>query len=61
MVQEFRPHEAVKVKAGKAAGLVGVVMEVEGERVRVQVHGVKDGEPVNMDAWLSVKSVERAQ
>lgn len=61
MVQKLRPHEAVRVKAGKAAGLVGVVMEVEGERVRVQVHGVKDGEPVNVDGWLSVKSVERAQ
>lgn len=61
MVQKLRPHEAVRVKSGKAAGLVGEVVQVDGERVRVLVQGVKDGEPVNVDAWLSVKSVERAQ
>lgn len=63
MGQKLKPHDAVRVKVGKVAGLAGVILEADeqAQKVRVKVQGVKDGEPVDFDAWLSVKSVERAQ
>lgn len=61
MEQTIKPRDVVRVKAGKASGLVGEVVAVEGDRVRVEVQGVKDDVPIHYDDWLSVKSVERAK
>lgn len=61
MDQKLKPHDAVRVKVGKLAGLVGTIVETQADKVRVQVQGVQNGEPVDGDLWLSVKSVVLAK
>lgn len=62
----FRPHEAVRVKAGRPlAGLVGTVREtlpgVAGGWAVVHVQGVQDGEPVDVEKKFKVSELERPQ
>lgn len=59
MDQQWRPHEAARVKSGRYAGLVGEVVDVRHAAVRVSVEGVRDGKPVRAVVWLKLSQVER--
>lgn len=63
MVKELRAHEAVKLKAGKYAGLVGEVLEARPHTgmVRVHIAGVQDGKTIDVKRWFPVGVLERAQ
>lgn len=55
---QFRPHQVVRVKAGKYSGLVGTVQSVAGERVHVAVAGVVDGKPLDVRTWFKPSTLE---
>lgn len=63
MEQQWRPHEAARIKSGKHAGTVGTVVEARPETgmVRVEVQGVRNGEAVDARVWLKAGQLERPQ
>ncbi len=58
--QEFRPHEAARIKVGKHAGLVGTVIETRPETgmVKIKVEGVWESQPIDFEKWMAAKSLE---
>ena len=64
MADLFRVHEVARIRTGKYSGLVGTVSAVKTvdgkqESVRVQIEGIKDGQPVSAHVWLKRSAVER--
>lgn len=62
----FKVHEAARIRLGRYAGMVGTVTETRSEdgkqtNVRVEVSGVKDGEPIAAHVWLKRSALERNQ
>lgn len=64
MGSKYKPHEAVRVKSGEMAGMVGTVLEVKegarGDRVRVQFQGVRDGESYEKTLTFDAAKLEHA-
>lgn len=64
MGSKYKPHEAVRVKSGEMAGMVGTVVEVKegarGDRVRVQFQGVRDGESYDKTLTFDAAKLEHA-
>lgn len=56
----MKPNKTVRFTAGKYAGLVGVVHEVNDKTgmVLVFVSGVVDGESVTFERWFKADSLE---
>lgn len=64
MRDEFKTHEAARIRIGNYAGLVGMVTEVrakDGKQtgVRVRIEGVHNGQEVNVERWFRRSEVER--
>ena len=64
MSDVFKVHEPARIRTGKYAGLVGTVTETvedDGKQtgVRLEIQGVKDGEPVDKQLWFKRSQVER--
>lgn len=58
--QEFKPHEAARIKVGKHVGLVGSVIEVRPETgmVKIKIDGVWNDEPISLEKWMAAKNLE---
>lgn len=60
--QQFRAHQSVRIKAGAMAGAVGTVLESKttatGERVRVLVQGVHNGQAVDKVQSYAARQLE---
>lgn len=56
----MRVHERVRIKSGKWAGAVGVVVNKRPETgmVKVRVSGVLGGEPVHDVQWYKAAALE---
>ena len=60
----IKVHEPARIRTGKYAGMVGTVTETvveDGQQtgVRLDIQGVKEGEPVNKQLWFKRSAVER--
>lgn len=60
----FKVHEPARIRTGKYAGLVGTVTETvedggQQTGVRLDIQGVREGEPVNKQLWFKRSAVER--
>lgn len=62
-MSDFQGHQAVRIRTGKYAGLVGNVFEQNRDKgtVRVQIQGVQDGQPLNVDHWFKAAQLEAIQ
>lgn len=58
--QPFRLHEAVKIRSGELAGLVGIVTEARESSARVHIQGVVDGAPVDVEKIFKPSQLEHA-
>lgn len=57
-MRELKPHQAVLIKSGKYAGLVGSVEEVREASVRVAIRGVFEGKTIDAAPWLKPSQLE---
>lgn len=64
MGSKYKPHDAVRVKSGEMAGMVGTVLEVKegtrGDRVRVEFAGIRNGEAFDKALTFDAAKLEHA-
>jgi hypothetical protein len=61
-MNQWRVHDTATVKAGRYAGLAGTVRAVKsgasGVRVQLHIHGVFNGDAVNVVRWFAARELE---
>lgn len=56
----FKPHQSLKIKTGKFAGLTGTVMECneDEQKVLLEIKGVSNDVSIDETRWFNFQQVE---